>query len=420
MFSPTRKLKMMALLCGVLFTAGLTQLFLLRFEAGNIYPTYSSLRSDPLGTRALFESLNRMSADSAGRNYRPWHQIEPDQKTTLIMAGLGHTGLYFKRKNMEKLLERLAQSGGRLVMTFSASSIGRKEENSDTSQPNESQQKETAADPDPIEEFVEEEAVEDDATAEWDGMGAPYGMKALGIRINSISKAPEKDVAVRFAGKTEILPLKIPWRSPLYFEPRHNSWETLYTWQNAPVVVQRPWGKGWVVMAADSYLLSNEALRNHRATGFLAWLAVPGQKIIFDEFHKGLVKQPGVAGLARQYRLHGVFVALLVVTVLFVWRQAAIFVPTVQSEKEALDAPPTAGRDTSQGMVHLLQQHIGPKALLEVCFQTWKAQAAHRVSPSRIDEVKDLVRKSATDPRKEIQVQTYKQICELLKQGKYS
>lgn len=176
---------MIALLCGVLFAAALTQLFLLCFEAGNIYPTYSSLRSDPLGTRALFESLNRMSADSAGRNFRPWYQIEFDQKTTLIMAGLSSAGLYFERKNMDKLLERLAQSGGRLVMTFSASSIGRKEENSDTSKSGKSQKEETAADQDPLKEFVEEEEkTEDDVTSVWDDMGGSYGMNALGIRIN--------------------------------------------------------------------------------------------------------------------------------------------------------------------------------------------------------------------------------------------
>ncbi|WP_075088131.1 hypothetical protein [Verrucomicrobium spinosum] len=31
-----------------------------RFSAGDAYPPYSSLRSDPLGSRVLFESLDRL------------------------------------------------------------------------------------------------------------------------------------------------------------------------------------------------------------------------------------------------------------------------------------------------------------------------------------------------------------------------
>src|SRR2546427_9645317 len=39
------------------FVLGVGRLFQLRFEAGDVYPPYSSLRADPLGTKALFESL---------------------------------------------------------------------------------------------------------------------------------------------------------------------------------------------------------------------------------------------------------------------------------------------------------------------------------------------------------------------------
>ena len=45
------------LLAFVGFAAGLVHLFHLRFESGDNYPPYSSLRADPLGTKALFESL---------------------------------------------------------------------------------------------------------------------------------------------------------------------------------------------------------------------------------------------------------------------------------------------------------------------------------------------------------------------------
>jgi hypothetical protein len=420
LFSPQqRKLKILALLCGVLFAFGMAQLFLLRFEAGNIYPPYSSLRSDPLGTRALFESLNRLAADTAARNFRSLRQVKLRPKTTLVMVGLQDTNAILGKKKIEGLLEQLAEAGGRLVLTFSATAGHGNRKHRDEPESNDRLKDEAGADTDPIEEWVEEDKKDENCSGNYE-QDAVYGLNALGVRIRSTRDDPTDEFAVRSADDSAILPIKIPWRSPLYFELRENSWETLYRWQDAPVVVQRPWGKGFVVMAADSYLLSNEALRNHRSSGLLAWLMVPGHEILFDEFHKGLVKQPGVAGLARQYRLHWVFAAIFVVAGLFVWRQAAIFVPSVQSEQGPQDAPPAMGRDTSQGLVHLSIQHIRPKDLLPVCFQAWKAQAAQHISSSRIDEVRGLVAQAVDDSRKEVYVDAYNQICELLKQGKRS
>ncbi len=410
---------LIALLCGVLFVIGLTQLFLLRFEAGDVYPPYSSLRADPLGTRALFESLNRISADAARRNFRSLSQIDLDPHTTLMIIGLGEDNFFRSRKKRENLLEILAQSGGRLVMTFTPDSshwIKKDDDKTDREAP---QEEDRWTDEEPMEAVVEEDKGDDGSSTcgeadFWDGMNP------LGFRFNMTGDESMDDFAVRLVNgpHTDILPLTIPWRSPLSFELGDEGWETLYTWQDEPVVALRPWGRGTLVIAADSYLLSNEALRNQRFAGWLAWLVKPGHDIIFDEFHKGLVKQPGVAGLTRQYRLHGVFAALLAIALLFVWRHSAIFVPSVQAEQAADHSPPAGGRDTSQGMVHLARQHIGTKELLPLCFQAWKTQAVRRVSSSRIAEVQALVQQAAAEPRKETQVQIYKEICELLKQGK--
>ena len=125
-----------------------------------------------------------------------------------------------------------------------------------------------------------------------------------------------------------------------------------------------------------------------------------------------------MAGLARQYRLHGVFAALLVIVLLFVWRQSAIFITPVREERTAHYTQPAAGRDTSQGLVLLARQHIDTKTLLTICFNAWKTQAARHVSASRTDELEAMVASATADPRKEMQVKTYIEICELLKQGK--
>ena len=45
----------------VVFGAGVIRLFQLRFEAGDVYPPYSSYRADPLGTRALYQSLENLN-----------------------------------------------------------------------------------------------------------------------------------------------------------------------------------------------------------------------------------------------------------------------------------------------------------------------------------------------------------------------
>ncbi len=69
---------LLALLLGVI------QLFLLRFQAGDIYPAYSSLRSDPLGTRAFYESLAKFDHLNIQRNYQILSSLKPDANTVLF------------------------------------------------------------------------------------------------------------------------------------------------------------------------------------------------------------------------------------------------------------------------------------------------------------------------------------------------
>ncbi|MEJ2154514.1 MAG: hypothetical protein P8X96_04210 [Desulfobacteraceae bacterium] len=419
MFSPSRRLIFLFLICGLIFMVGLVKLFLLRFEAGDVYPAYSSLRSDPLGTQALFLSLRRISTDAVSRNFHPLHEIELSPNTTLIVTGIGEGFWVWRASNeFEQLLENLAISGGRLVLTFMSPPqrhplSWEKDKEKETSEDGASSGDAQGEGAQP-----ESDTAEDRFDKQF-GKTFDYDPHNLGFHFNTPTGEDWDDYAERFYGTSDILPPTIPWRAPLSFRLKDNSWETLYTWQGEPVVVQRPWGKGTVVMVADSYLLSNEALRNHRQTGVLTWLVQPGNAIVFDESLKGLLKQPGMAVLARQYRLHGVFAALLAVVGLFIWRQSTIFIAPVQVETGSGHSQPAAGRDTSQGLVHLARQHIDVKSLMTVCFKAWKGQAAQRVSAERISEVEALVAKAAADPRKEKQVKTYIEICELLRQGRH-
>ena len=68
------------------FVLGLWKLYELRFTAGDIYPQYSSLRADPLGTKALYESLQRIPDISTARNYREIESL-PKGKSTVLFLG---------------------------------------------------------------------------------------------------------------------------------------------------------------------------------------------------------------------------------------------------------------------------------------------------------------------------------------------
>ena len=66
------------------FLIGVFKLFVLRFEGGDIYPAYSSLRSDPLGTKVLYESLENLKSRLISRNYRSLYRGGSRKDITLF------------------------------------------------------------------------------------------------------------------------------------------------------------------------------------------------------------------------------------------------------------------------------------------------------------------------------------------------
>ncbi len=98
--------------------AGVIHLFILRFEAGDIYPAYSSLRSDPLGSRAFYESLGNFKDIAVQRNFQLPSLLKFEPHTTLLYLGAGAAANDLLPESLSKVFERLTQSGGRLVFSF--------------------------------------------------------------------------------------------------------------------------------------------------------------------------------------------------------------------------------------------------------------------------------------------------------------
>src|SRR5439155_26641627 len=65
------------------FGLGVGRLFQLRFEAGDVYPPYSSLRADPLGTKAFFEGLKILHGITVERLFQQLDRLREGRRTTL-------------------------------------------------------------------------------------------------------------------------------------------------------------------------------------------------------------------------------------------------------------------------------------------------------------------------------------------------
>jgi hypothetical protein len=142
------------------------------------------------------------------------------------------------------------------------------------------------------------------------------------------------------------------------------------------VIIERPYGDGSIVLVADSFLVSNEALRGERQSRLLSRLFSGPPNIVFDEEHHGIREHPGIAMLVRKYRLHGLVAGFLLLAILFVWKNVVRFVPAYTIPEADRDV--VTGKESGEGFVNLLRRTIAASALLDICMAEWRKAFAHR------------------------------------------
>ena len=98
------------------FVWGLEQVALAPLETGEVYPPYSTLRSDPQGARALYESLLAQPDVTVQRLYRPRTMLA----ATDIILTLGVDARAWSSEKDRTLddYEKLTKDGGRMVVGF--------------------------------------------------------------------------------------------------------------------------------------------------------------------------------------------------------------------------------------------------------------------------------------------------------------
>src|SRR6266566_4703053 len=105
-------------LVAVIFAAGLLQLFRLRFAEGDVYPEYSSLRADPLGTMAFCESLEKIPGLTVRRDFSATDQLPEGKDTTYLHLAASTFEWRSMPEELLKEIEGFLTRGGRLAIPF--------------------------------------------------------------------------------------------------------------------------------------------------------------------------------------------------------------------------------------------------------------------------------------------------------------
>ena len=414
---------LLALLLAAALVSGIAQLFALRLEHGDVYPPYSTLRTDPLGAKALFEALDELPGCDVRRNFRPLVRLHPAKPVTLIYAGVKRKSEWGEEEFRE--FQSLVASGTRVLFAFTPEEpsapddeppkvIEKKEqapvEAEDKEKPliaekNEADKK--ADDDKKTDEEKKKEKAEKKHTLEFSTVAARLGFDFRRIAEKDV-KAQKTSALLAEPGLS--LEPEISWHSATYFDDLKPGWRTLYTRDGRAVVAERTFGSGSIVLASDSFFLSNEALRNERAPRLLAYLAGPAREIVFDEEHHGVTEAANIASLARKYRLHGLVAGALLAVALFIWQSSVPFLPPPESRLP--DPGIVRGKSADEGFINLLRRAVKPSELLAICAAEWRKS----FDPEGLSDKTALLEKALTDERNP--VTAYQTISHALSQKK--
>lgn len=357
----------------LLFLWAVVAITLVPVESGDAYPRYSSLRADPFGTKALYESLGSMPGVTVERNYRELSLLPLRPAPTVFILGESASNWAFSSEASLKTWEAMAGAGARVVFVFQPSlpalkanfEVFQKEKNPPSKEPQ-------------------------------------FTAKRWGVTVKL------REVTARERAQMS----RAPRESAAYFAP-DASWTVMErdSKDGLPIQIEKPMGRGSIVVATQMFRLSNEGLREHADGPWIAALAGSNSRIVFDEYHHQVRDTTSVGTLLRRYRLQGAVAVLALLALLFIWRNATGLLPPRAIETDST----VAGWDAQQGLTALLERSIARQDLAAVALQEWKKSAGLRppVSESRIAAMDQAAARWHDAP-----VEAYREIHRILTERK--
>ena len=335
-----RHSRLLLVLLLAVFGIAIVMLLNLRFEKGDMFPELSSLRADPLGTRALYESLQQVGGLKVQRSFAPPEELRCCA-STVVFAGLSASQFRFDAAFTAALIA-LASRGNRVVLTL---------------------EQKTA-----IGEWTSDSLLDSMA------LRKAARPNLLGLRYVN-GRKNDAALASRLDGGGGL-----QWPGTLLFSA-DSSWRPIVTKGDFMLLGEKNVGSGSIVALHSGFHLSNQGLRqdlfSHGSNPLLSFIIGSSRTVIFDEWHHGIARANGTSELIARFGMTGVVFFAAAWFLLFVWTARGELAER-RLPATALDEEAFAPEDSMQ---LLLSSYTPGACLVSICKEEWQAAFPQRQLP---------------------------------------
>jgi hypothetical protein len=309
----------LAALLAACFLWGVVSLFNRQFAAGELYPQFSSMRTDRAGTKLLYDSLAKLPGITVERNLLPMEFL-PRDGATLLLLGVDPIEVNWNGDMLLQSIDQIASRGNRVVLAMYV--------DKERVRPEDLERRETGKREDPKKP-------------------EPSPLRTMwkvNLKLDAVPKADH----------------------PLYFSEA-DGWRIRDSAGTKLLAIERDTGKGSVLLLAESEEFTNGSAVELDGLADISGALGPYRRIVFDEQHLGVAESGTIVGMARQFRLMGLALGLALCAAVFIWKNASGFPPPSPSRP----AGRFSGRTSHAGLVTLLKRHVSPGELAAVCWKEW-------------------------------------------------
>ncbi|MGB0370859.1 MAG: DUF4350 domain-containing protein [Opitutales bacterium] len=334
-----------------LFLFGIITMIQWKFDRGDMYPRLSSLRSDPLGSRVLYEALNDLDDLAVDRNFSNEDPFVDFRGATVLFLNLDPWDVELIGR--EKDVIEFVASGGRVVLGMNP---GRRPLFFSN---DEAEEKSV------IEEKVEERKEQEPLSER----GGTIRRLMERLELTEISEIEHHQTAV-FDEEAMGQQGSLVWRKRFAFEADDLAWKSFLKLDEHVVGAYRQYGKGSIVILGDDYLFSNEAMYLDRSLEVLDWIIGDADTLVFDEAHFGISESTGITGLIKKYQLLPVVFVCFILLLVWIWKNAVPLLPArVGVESSSLVVSESS---SDFGLSELINRSVPPLEQPLRVYDLWK------------------------------------------------